>query len=109
MGVSSEQAKAAALGDLTQLGKSEEDVRWTVTGKLVKDEGDVYIMTNLHEITEKPALITEPTGQTADALVNNFSSQKVLITFADSTRFTFESAQGTDEVTNYFGGNYSKK
>jgi hypothetical protein len=109
-GASADQADQVALGQLAELGSSEEDARWTVTGKLVKEDGDVYFLNDLDETTGKPADPSQPDGGTADTMVGTYHGQRVQITFDDSlSTFTFASAQDDDQVTAFFGGEYTKK
>lgn len=102
------QAAQEALAQLEESGATDALTRWTVTGKLVKDDGDVYIMTNLHETSGQSAAPGAPSGS-ADGVVNAFSAAKVEITFSTSEQFEFKSADGNDQVTAFFGGDYTKK
>jgi hypothetical protein len=104
-------AGAAAIAGLAaDPNTSDAATRWTVTGKLVKDEGDIYIMNNLHEISDppKPASIEAPEAGDANSVLFAFN-QKVKIEFTDGNTFTFESAESDDLTNAFFGGTYVKK
>jgi hypothetical protein len=98
----------AALMGLEQMPIAEEGTRWTVTGKLVKDEGDVYFMSNLAETSNppKPADIMNPGEGTANETVGQMR-EYVTIVFNDNGSFTFSST--TEAVQDFFGGDYVKK
>jgi hypothetical protein len=119
-----ESGKTAAEAILTQYESQETtkdaNTRWTVIGKLEKDEGDgVYLMTNLEEKTEKPANYKynsetsqfEAEGSANDAVKAYSGKAYVITAFPEGVDNTFEflSASGDEKVNAFFGGTYTKK
>ncbi|MDR1970922.1 MAG: hypothetical protein LBQ46_03280 [Treponema sp.] len=97
-------------------GKSDAEINaaienwtWTVTGKLIIDEGEIYIMDALEETDDKDLNALDPSLGKANAMIGNFNMQKVKLEFTGENTFTFESAENTTAVTDYFGGAYSKQ
>jgi hypothetical protein len=84
------------------------DMAWNVTGKLTIDDGEVYIMSGLEETSGKPVDFTKPDGAKANAIIKAFSGQKVEIKFLNDngTSFSFQTAQDSSRVDEYFGGTY---
>jgi hypothetical protein len=102
-------AGEAALTGLDTQGITDAKTRWTVTGKLTVDSEGIYIMSNLQETTDKPALNdTIPGG--ANTTVAGFSGNPVRITFVadNDNQFNFVSAKGDANINAFFGGYYDK-
>jgi hypothetical protein len=103
-------AGAAALANLESSGAKEADVRWTVTGKLIADDGGLYLMNNLVEQDNKP-LPGEGGSTDATIVLAAFQGHPVMITFNTAkTAFTFKSASSPEnlQVTAFFGDTYTK-
>jgi hypothetical protein len=105
-------AKAAGLAALAALtDQDEKDNRWTVTGKLSGDKGDVCIMSNMRETTDKMTPPVPDSGFTvsADFALRAYNGHRVKIIFnEDKTTFNFESANNNQNVNLFFGGSYTK-
>jgi hypothetical protein len=97
---------------LAGLEQTAADTWWTVTGKLTADGGDIYIMSDLTEITGQSAFPRSGDMTAAQELLG-FEGHHVKITFNDDkTAFKFESAEsgeGATQVDMFFGGNYTTK
>jgi hypothetical protein len=104
------EAEAAANAALAE--KTEEEVRWTVTGSLTAEGGVRYHMSNLTETSVPPKPPLSSFGKTAAEEVAFFIGP-VKITFTDTGKneFNFEGAGGfaPERVTEFFGGNYTRK
>ncbi|MDR1107559.1 MAG: hypothetical protein LBL19_00835 [Spirochaetaceae bacterium] len=101
-------AGALALAGLEGQGVTDEATRWTVTGKLTADGGVIYVMSGLKETTGKPAPGQDEPGS-ANAVLAGFDGQRVKIAFTNNkAAFDFTSANNNNEVTAFFGGNYTK-
>jgi hypothetical protein len=105
-----DEAKVAAgNAALAELGKTEIDARWHVTGRLTADGGNRYNMSDLHETSDQPAL---QISGTADQEVFYFGSP-VRIIFTGDDNFNFESALTSgmiaEGVTAFFGGDYTRE
>jgi hypothetical protein len=105
-------AKEAGLAALAELTLQDEDNnRWTVTGKLSGDSGNVCIMRNLEETTGKMTPPAPGTGNivSANLALSIYNGHRVKIIFNDAKNtFDFESASNDKNVNLFFGGNYTK-
>jgi hypothetical protein len=109
-----EAAGKAAINYLESQGTTDAATRWTVTGSLEIDEGNIYIMKGLEEITGKPApdAGNGAPQMTADAAVKGVANEKrVEISFTSDTTFTFADAGDNtpaSQINQFFGGTYKK-
>jgi hypothetical protein len=108
-----EAAEEAGEQALANLGKNNQDdtnTRWTVTGRLVMDEGNKYFMKELAETTNKPSPDSGSTQGSADTIVKGMDNRLVKILFTGDDAFIFSPANSRDESTIglFFGGGYRK-
>jgi hypothetical protein len=106
-------AQEAGLDALAKLTvQQEKDNRWTVTGKLSGDRGNVCIMSNLKETTGKKTPPDPKTGAvvSANLALLVFNGHRVKIIFnEEKNAFNFESANNDKNVNLVFGGAYTKE
>jgi hypothetical protein len=90
-------------------GAVVDQMKWTVTGKLVETAEETYLMSGL--TATGPDGSGQLEGVTPD-IVEPFKTEPVKLHVTDATHFSF-SGESTDQETRgkvnaFFGGNYTK-
>jgi hypothetical protein len=83
-----------------------QGMAWEVKGKLVIDDGETYRMKEL-TATGTPAQSPDGPVEPAQA-VAAYENEPVRIHFSADDKFEFTSAINNNEVTQFFGGTYTK-